>query len=79
MKTFTILLILLSILNIPVLMLYAEQSINTDNLSGLEKAFDLLTLGNIGTVQEVCDYRHFNLTEAQKLYPDKSYKKPIGF
>ena len=51
MKTFTVLLIILSFLNIPIFMLYAKQTTSGDSSEGgFEKMFEYLTLGNIGKV-----------------------------
>lgn len=58
MKTFLILLFLLSVLNIPIFMLYADQTNPSDITGGFQKIFEYLTIGNIGSVQEICAHSH---------------------
>jgi hypothetical protein len=59
MKTFAILFFCLSILNLPVLLVYVNSTKGND-YSDLDKIFSYFTLGNLGRSNQYCEYASIN-------------------
>ena len=59
MYTFTIMFFFLSILNLPIYIIY-ESSTAGNNLSNLDEVFKYFTLGNLGQFTKKCGYSDFS-------------------
>lgn len=76
MKTFSIMFFILSLLNIPIYVLY-EQNTDGNDFRSLGKIFKLFTIGNLGQLTKKCGFSdfhwHFHDTEPpleQKVHID---------
>ena len=68
MKTFAILFFMLTILNIPVFLMYSSMTVDNDYMS-VQKAWQYFTLGNIGKGNNICGYSNIEYSDAQTIYP----------
>ena len=70
-KTLGIMCVILSIINIPLFMIYAGAgNISSVSLFRIEQVIDAYTLGNIGSTREVCSNTHIPFDAGPKLFPE---------
>ena len=60
MKTFAIMFILLSIINIPVLAMYQSNTVN-NNFQNINQFFKYFTIGNLGQTDSKCETSKIDL------------------
>lgn len=79
MKTFALMMLVLSIINLPVMIMFASVT-NNNEYSNLTQTFKYFTLGNLGQLDSVCDYSSLDLSELDnnKLENIKSMKIDCG-
>ena len=72
MKTFVIMFTVLTIVNIPILLIYQSNTTHNDFLA-LNQFFKYFTIGNLGQSDNVCDYSQINLLNVDDTL------KPMNF
>ena len=71
MKTFAIMFLVLSIINIPIYYTYYRSNYSSD-FENLDEIFSYFTLGNLGIDDNICDYTTVNLEKIdEKMKPMK--------
>ena len=68
MKTFAILFFILTILNIPVFMMYSSMT-EDNNYMSVSMIWQYFTLGNIGKGNLICGYSNIDYEDATSIYP----------
>ena len=78
MKALAIMFVLLTVINIPVLIIYADNTSN-NNYAHLSEAFKYLTLGNLGQTDDACGHSSINIPDLNgNFYPDSASKGLIN-
>lgn len=76
MKTLAVLFFILTVINIPLCLMYASTTENNDYLH-LNEVFRYFTIGNIGRGNTICAHSNINYENAKKIYPQN--KIPYKF
>jgi NADH:ubiquinone oxidoreductase subunit 2 (subunit N) len=69
MQTLAILFFVLSIVNIPIFLMYSNQTQNNDYYN-INQVFKYFTLGNIAQTNKVCGYSQVKYTDFGVEMPD---------
>lgn len=68
MKTFAVLFLILTLINVPLCLMYASLT-DGNNYYSLNIAFQYFTIGNIGKGNLICNYSNIEHKKAAKVYP----------
>ena len=79
MKTFAVLFLILTIVNVPIYMLYSSTTPDhPDYLSDLEAAFKYFSIGNIGKGDRVCGFSSIDYDNSAKVFAQLEVPKELN-
>ena len=67
MKTFAVLFFILTIINIPIFLMFSSTTVDNNYLA-LNQAFQYFTIGNIGKGNDVCSYSNVDFATSSKIF-----------